>query len=128
MKKMLITTVCVAVLSVSAAWANPEVKGGEFDKRPSIEMMKKHGEKLAEKLKLTEEQKVKAEKIRENGRKKMKPLFEQKKELHKKMEKVRKENMEEFTEILTPEQKKEFDEMVRSKHKKHMHHKKHDKK
>ena len=128
MKKMLITTVCVAMMSVNVAWASPEVERGEFDKRPSVEMMKKHGEKLAEKLKLTDEQKQMAEKIRENGRAKMKPLFEQKKELHKKMEEVRKENMEEFAKILTPEQKKEFDKMVEHKHKKHMRHRKYDEK
>ena len=127
MKKLLVATVCVAVMSVNMAWANPDHKKTEFDKRPSVEMMKKHHEKLAEKLKLSEEQKIQAEKIRENGREKMKPLIEQKKELHKKMEEVRKDNMKEFGEILTPEQKKEFDEMIKNGHKRKMRHHKHDK-
>ncbi|MCQ2741032.1 MAG: hypothetical protein MJ210_02820, partial [Alphaproteobacteria bacterium] len=57
-----------------------------------------------------------ADKIREDGRKKMEPLMEEKKQLHEKMDAVRKANMEEFEKILTPEQKQKF-ESIKAAHK-----------
>ena len=52
-----------------------------------------------------------AKKIHEQGREKMKPLMEEGKVLHEKMNKVRKENMAEFEKILTDEQKENFEKM-----------------
>lgn len=110
MKKVMLTAVCMSVLLGGALCADAKDNEHKFDKRPPIEMVK-HQEKLAEKLKLSEEQKEKADEIRRDGRKKMKPLMEQKKELHEKMDKLRKENMQEFEKILTDEQKEEFKKM-----------------
>ena len=115
MKKMLLTAVCAGVLYVAGvavvdAKPLPLAPDGEG---PKLEM--KIRQPLAEKLKLTDEQKAQADKIREDGRKKMKPLIEERKELRKKMDAVRKANMEEFEKILTPEQKKAFDEMKKHK-------------
>ena len=110
MKKLLLVAVCVSVLSGGITGVNAKEPKGDFDKRPPIEEIKKHEEKLALKLGLNEEQKQKAEELRKEGRKKMEPLMKQQKELHKKMEKLRKENMEEFEKILTDEQKEKLQE------------------
>lgn len=60
---------------------------------------------LEERLNLTDEQKEKAKAIREEGREKLKPIMKEMKELREKADKIRKENMKEFEDILTPEQK-----------------------
>lgn len=89
---------------------------------PHIKFMKhkmKHGmrgDELATKLNLTEEQRKKAEEIRKADFEKMKPLFDEMKALHEKMDSLRKENMKAFEEILTPEQKSQF-EKIREEHK-----------
>ena len=119
MKKILLMAVCAVVLSGGVADVNAKGPKGDFDKRPSIEEIKKHEEMFAQKLGLTDEQKEKAEILREAGRKKMEPLMKQKKELHEKMEKVRKENMEEFEKILTDEQKEKLREMKKEHKGKH---------
>ena len=108
MKKMLVTAVCLAVLSgsVNIAAAQPAEPGND---RPRVEMQNRPP--LSEKLSLTDEQKAQADKIREEGREKMKPLIDEQRALREKMDAVRKANMEEFEKILTPEQKKVFDEM-----------------
>lgn len=133
MKKLLL----LAVFSVVLCGGTVEAKEprGDFDKRPSIEEMKKHEEMFANKLGLSEEQRAKAKELREAGRKKMEPLMKQKKELHEKMENLRKENMEEFEKILTDEQKAKLNEIKKEHKGKHFgkrHHKgkkgKHDKK
>ncbi len=118
MKKSLLAAVCVGVLMVSApvVWAQP------LSEKPAHHEMKPH-DKLAEKLKLTQEQKTKAEEIRRKGRAQMEPLIQERKILREKMDAVRKANMEEFEQILTPEQRKEFAEIVKKKAPKH--HRKH---
>lgn len=105
MKRLLLTAVCVSLLSVNV---NALAKDSHHkDAEPARREMAMR-EDLAKKLNLTDEQKEQADKIREEGRKKMEPLMKEKKELRKKMDKLRKENMEDFEEILTPEQKAEF--------------------
>ena len=98
----------MAVLSggINIAAAQPADPG---DNRPRVEMRDR--KPLSEKLNLTDEQKAQADKIREEGREKMKPLMDEQRVLREKMDVVRKANMEEFEKILTPEQKKVFDEM-----------------
>lgn len=116
MKKMLLTAVCASVLTFGAGLAAAEPLPNKAPMEPGPVRME---EPLAKKLNLTEEQKQQAEKIREDGRKKMEPLMHERKLLREEMEQVRKENMEEFEKILTPEQKKIFDEMKQHKGPKH---------
>ncbi len=115
------------------------------------------GVNLGKKLNLTEEQSAKAKGIRENSRSKIKPLIEELRaekekyremvknkaskealqtqrekilELRKKAQVINKENMANFEQILTPEQKTQFSELKKAKmekmkqkreqHKKHM--------
>ena len=74
-------------------------------------------ERMAEDLGLSEEQKAEAKKIQEQGREKIKPLFDEMRGVREKMDKVREENMKEFEKILTPEQQKKFSDMKdRMKH------------
>lgn len=127
MKKLLLTAVCVSVLTLGVAHAqssaNPE-------NMPPHKEMRMH-ENLVKKLNLTDEQKKQADKIREDGRKAMEPLMQEKKVLNEKMDTLRKANMEEFEKILTPEQQEEFKKikekrlsrrMRRGEHKSHDRH------
>lgn len=114
----------------------------KFDKKDFEEKQLKMQEKLSDELGLTPEQREEAKKVREEGRKKMEPLLKEMRELRKEMDEVRKENMESFEEILTPEQKAQFDKLKKDhadkikkhdkkkhdKMKKHNKKKKHDKK
>ena len=78
--------------------------------------------KFAEDLGLTEEQQAKAKKMREDSRAKMKPMMEEMKKLHEKMDKAREENFKEFEKILTPEQKGKLEKIKEERknfHKKH---------
>ena len=79
----------------------------DFDKNFHEKMAKR----MAKKLNLTEEQQEKASKIRQEGQKKIEPLMDEMKTLREKIDIERKANMEEFEKILTPEQKKIFNEM-----------------
>lgn len=79
----------------------------------------KMAEKLADDLGLTEAQREQAKQIRENGHKQVKPLMDQMRDIREKMDELRKENMEEFEKILTPEQQEKFakiKEQMRPKH------------
>ena len=67
--------------------------------------------KFAEDLGLTKEQQAKAKKMREESRAKMKPMMEEMKKLHEKMDKAREENFKEFEKILTPEQKDKLEKI-----------------
>ena len=58
-----------------------------------------------------QKEKLTAEKIRLDGRKKIKPLMKKMLKLRKEIDNERKENMEEFMKILTPEQKDKFEKM-----------------
>lgn len=77
--------------------------------RPSPKMIE---QKIADRLNLTPEQRKAVEEQRKADREKLKPLFEQMKEIRKQMGEIRKANMEAFQNILTPEQKAEFDKMM----------------
>ena len=114
MKKWLLVAVGLSFIG-SNVWAAKieSLPPVPEDVRPKAEM--KMRKTLAERLNLTDEQREQADKIREEGRVKMKPLIEEQKELHKQMNEVRKANLEEFEKILTPEQKKAFDEMKKHK-------------
>ena len=131
MKKILLTAVCATVLtfgalSVQAQGAPEDMPLPPPEHEMAMEkihqkMEEKHEEmskKLAEDLGLSDEQKTQAEKIRKDGHAKMKPLMEERKALHEKMDTLRKANMEEFEKILTQEQKKKF-EQIKAKHKNH---------
>ena len=95
MKKLLLSTICATTIIFgfnNVAYSQEN----NMPPPPHHEMMKKGKEmhkNLAKKLNLSEEQIQKADKIREEGRKKMKPLIEEKKAIHEKMNKLRKENM-----------------------------------
>ncbi len=119
MKKILMTAVCLTVLGLGAV----NVRAGDVKdvsaNMPKAEMMradrhikKPHDlnmqDRLAERLKLTDEQKKQSEEIREAGREKMKPLIEENKKIRVRMDEVRRQNMQEFENILTDEQKAEF--------------------
>lgn len=106
MKKVLCVLMCSTVM-VFAATANARVhkNAGPVGEPPRHEQMAK---RLADDLGLTAEQREKADKIREDGQEKIKPLMEKVRKLHEKMDKLRKENMKEFEKILTPEQQEKF--------------------
>jgi Spy/CpxP family protein refolding chaperone len=118
MKKWLLAAVCVVALNVGNAWAVEHTADSETLHRPKHEMkMETRGPiGLAQELNLTDEQKKTAEKIREDGWKKMEPLIRERKELDQKMDALRKENMEEFEKILTAEQKTTFEALKKQKH------------
>ena len=71
--------------------------------------------KLAEKLNLTCEQKEKAEKIKNSAMKKQKRIHKQMRKLAKKSFEIKMNAMEEFMEILTPEQKCELKKIKEAK-------------
>lgn len=79
---------------------------------------KKMDERLADDLGLSEIQRVQAKQIHEKGRKQVRPLMEQMRDIREKMDELREENMKEFEKILTPEQREKFakikDRCVRS--------------
>ena len=109
MNKLGLSLLCGTMLLSSVGL----LQAKEHDMRPEPQKMERmHKMKrpdLVKKLNLTEEQKEQAEKIREDGREKMKKM-------HKQMQELRKENMAEFEKILTPEQKAEF-EKIKAEHK-----------
>lgn len=79
------------------------------------EMQVRMSEKLSKELNLTDEQKAQAKKIREEGKEKIKPLMKEMKELREKIDEARKENMKEFENILTAEQKAQFEKIKAEK-------------
>ncbi len=74
--------------------------------------------KLAQELGLTAEQQVQAKKIHQEGRKMVKPLMDEMKDIRKKMDELRQENMKEFEAILTPDQKAKFEKIKAERHEK----------
>ena len=91
--------------------AHEHVEMGKAFKGFDKDFHEKMAKKMATDLNMTEEQQAQAKKIREDGRIKIKPLMDQMKDLREKIDTERRANMEEFEKILTPEQKKKFDEM-----------------
>ena len=116
MKKLSLILLCATALTYNATMVNAQdniTMPTPQQNEQRIKDMKQHHEKmenkLADKLKLTEEQRAKAKQMREDSRKKIKPLMKELKEIRKKIDDIRKENMKDFEEILTPEQKAEFE-------------------
>lgn len=106
-KKIFTLALATFLIGISAAEAAPKPRPME-PKRPSPEMMEI---KLIEQLKLTPEQYNTIQERRKADQEKIKPLMEKMKELHQQMNEIRKANMKAFEEILTPEQKAEFDKI-----------------
>ena len=128
MKKYLTTTICAFALVLSTSVFAEDTIDETMPPPPPAEQIAKHHKgdmqkELADKLNLTVEQREQAKKIHEEGRKKMKPLMEEAKKLHKKMDNLRQENMAEFEKILTDDQKKEM-EKIKEDFRKKFHHKK----
>lgn len=116
MKKFSLILLCATALTYNVATVRAEdnmsaPKAQQYEQH--IDNMKKHHEKmeskLADSLKLTDEQREKSKQLREESRKKIKPLMKEMKEIRKKIDVIRKDNMKAFEEILTPEQKVEFE-------------------
>ncbi len=83
-----------------------------------VQMHKEIAKKIAEDLELTDEQLKKAEDIHTKGRQEMEPLMDEMKNLRARMDTKRRANMEEFENILTPQQKEKFENM--KKHRQQM--------
>ena len=116
MKKYLLATICAMTLAMSSNIYAADEHDNTMPPPPSAEQMMKHRrgdlqKELADKLNLSEEQRAAAKKIHEDGRTKMKPLMEEARALHEKMDKLRKENMAEFENILTSEQKDKMEQL-----------------
>lgn len=93
--------------TVTPASVNEEVRvlPKHFDK----EHHKAMAAKMAKDLGLSDKQKAQAEKIREDGHKKIAPLMEQMKNLRQQIDEERRANMQDFEKILTPEQREKFE-------------------
>jgi len=85
----------------------PQIEQGDH-----LKNMERHHEKreqkLADELKLTDEQRTKTKEMRKAAREKMKPIMDEMKKLREKMDNIRNDNMKEFEKLLTPEQKETF--------------------
>jgi len=109
------------VLSGGALYAVANAAENQSADMPKIEhefnreeMHKKMAEKMAKDLDLTEAQKEQAKAIREKGKKEIEPLMDEMKNLREKMDEKRRANMQEFEQILTPEQKAKFEELKKN--------------
>ena len=114
MKKSYLTLLCATALlcGTSFAYASDDITMPPPPQTEHHQRMERHHEKMAQKLaddlNLTDEQKTKAQQMRKSARAQMKPLLDQMKDLRKKMDLLRQENMKDFENILTPEQKETF--------------------
>lgn len=114
MKKSYLTLLCATALlcGTSFAYAADDITMPPPPQTEHHQRMERHHEKMAQKLaddlKLTDEQRAKAKEMRQQAREKIKPLIDEMKEIRKKMDTIRQENMKAFEEILTPEQKETF--------------------
>lgn len=110
-KKTLLTAIFSAALltGIGNASAQEPLPEPRLDGRPPHhERMERVHHRLADRLKLTDEQKKQAEEIRKAGREKIKPLMDEMKQVREKMDAARQENMKEFEKILNDEQKSEL--------------------
>ena len=125
MKKYLSIMLMGMVLCSSKVWANP-IEEASVEGHAGIEMNmdKKVGFKhkqrknFIEKLNLTEEQKMKAQELREKNKPQMQEIFSKMKELKKQADEIRRQNKKEFEAILTPEQKETLEKMQKEHHEK----------
>lgn len=114
MKKSYLTLLCATALlcGTSFAYAADDATMPPPPQTEHHQRMERHHEKMAQKLaddlNLTDEQRAKAKEMRQQAREKIKPLIDEMKEIRKKMDTIRQENMKAFEEILTPEQKETF--------------------
>ena len=114
---LLATTIVSSGMAFSPANAKEPAlpEAPKFEQRFDREQMHKEmAKKMADDLNLTEEQQEKAKAIHEKGKKDIEPLMDEMKDLRQKMDEKRRANMEEFEQILTPEQKAKFDEMKKN--------------
>ena len=147
MKKVLILAGIVALtgMSVMAEEANQPLKNPQFNQQHLQKMPQKPKTDFDAKLKLTEEQKLKAAELRQKGHEQMKPIMEQtiakrkalkeaidsnkdyktveslKIDLHnleKQAHEIRMQNMKDFESILTNKQKKELEKIKQEGRKK----------
>lgn len=121
MKNKFLLSSCLSAMLIlgASAFAAEDVAAPEnmppAPQHEKLDMKKMHEvrqKKLTEDLGLTAEQQAKAEEIRKADFEKMKPLIEEMKALREKMDNMRKENLESFKEILTPEQKAKFEAII----------------
>lgn len=113
------------VLCSSQVWANP-VDGSATEGAVGVEMnMEQKGgfrhkqrKNFIEQLNLTEEQKMKAQELREKNKPQMQEIFSKMKELRKQADEIRLQNKKEFEAILTPEQKETLEKMQKEHHEK----------
>lgn len=110
-----------AVIPERPAAADPLPNKGPRPDRPDPKMME---QKLADRLKLTDEQRKAVQERRQADREQLKPLFDQMKDIRTKIDEIRRSNMEAFEAILTPEQKAEFDKIKAERKAHHMERKK----
>ena len=125
MKKLYLALLCATALTCGAnlAYAQEDNTMPPPPPHHSEQDIQKHHEKmenkLADELKLTDEQRTKAKELRKASREKIKPLLDEMKALRKKMDEIRKENMTAFEELLTPEQKEAFEKIKAERKVKH---------
>ena len=134
MKKLYLSLLCATILSSGSniALAKDKVITPAAPQAAEQQIKLTHENlenKLADDLKLTDEQREKANAMRMATREKMKPIMNEMKNLRIKMDKIREENMKAFENILTPEQKqtfkkikdgrKTFMEQMRKQHERH---------
>lgn len=110
-KFLLSALLCSTVIFSGIANANEHQKPFHHD----VKQLQAHHEtmarQMAEELELTEEQRNIAEQIREKGREDVRPLMEEMSQLREKIDNMRKQNMEQFEQILTDEQKEKFEKI-----------------
>ena len=127
---MMFTAAAILMAGVTSVSAQPlpPVDGAPAPHHEKMEMRKakrmppdpeKMAEKLADELGLSESQREQAKAINKKGMEEVKPLMDQMRDIRKKMDELRKENMNEFESILTPEQKTKFDAFKEKMHPKH---------
>lgn len=118
MNNKVLTLVFAASVVFASATANAEGSRQMMrHDRPSPEMMEN---KLADRLKLNDEQRKFLKERRMNDQQQIKDLMQNMKTIRQEMDKIRKANMEAFEIILTPEQKAEFNKIKEEKKARHM--------
>ena len=120
MKKLCLTLLCATALTYGANMVSAQEDNTMPPPPPHhAQQMEKHHEKmhnkLAAELNLTDEQKAKAKEMRQSAREKMKPILDEMKKLRTQLDTIRKDNMKEFEDILTPEQKATFEKIKASR-------------
>ena len=125
MKKYLSIMLMGMVLCSSQVWANPVdesvtegVVGVEMNMEQKAGFRHKQRKNFMEQLNLTEEQKIKAQELREKNKPQMQEIFSKMKELRKQADEIRMKNKKEFEAILTPEQKETLEKMQKEHHEK----------